>query len=469
MREPIQIIEIDVDGCSRTFGVGGCTAALGADGDRKCWNTWATCRKRSVFAHQKARWTLRFCEPRERLPKTATYFPVVQGVSEHSATVNIAGADPDLSAFGKRATVKVDFLDFPYHDRLTDPYWSERVSGAAQIVEPGYDPFERGSFFGKLKARWPTYATRPMRVINAWLEDDGTITDAVTRSYVITDMSGPDSDGRVSFEAADVLDLAKNDRAVAPIRARHVETDLDKLPPNPANARIKAWRLLFRTAKRRGLVQDDPTAGVNKRAAPTEGHIAWSADEIATFRDHHKPGTVARACFELVLWTGARTCDAVRLGRANIDGDGLLTFRQTKTGGLAYVPWSSPLPPWASGWAAEREGVRAALECLSGGFTFLEAQGRVRSIKGLGNVISAAAREAGLTRRTAHGLRKSRLTMIAEAGGTAHAIMAWGGHKSLSEVQRYTLAAEKKRLVLGNETNTERCITADTDTKSAAK
>ena len=216
MREPIVICEIDVDGCSRTFGVGGCTAALGADGDRKCWNTWATCRKRSVFAHQKARWTLRFCEPRERLPKTATFFPVVQGVSEHSATVNIAGADPDLSAFGKRATVKVDFLDFPYHDRLTDPYWAERVSGAAQIDEPGYDPFGRGSFFGKLKARWPTYATRPMRIINAWLEDDGTITGAVTRSYVITGMSGPDSDGRVSFEAADVLDLAKNDRAVAP-------------------------------------------------------------------------------------------------------------------------------------------------------------------------------------------------------------------------------------------------------------
>lgn len=216
MREPISIVEIDVDGCSRTFGVGGCTAALGVDGVRKCYNTWATCRKLSVFQHQPAKWTLRFCEPRSRLPKAATYFPVLDSVSEQSSSVNIAGADPDLSAFGKRATVSVKLADFPYHDRETDPYQAERVSGAAQIDEPGYDPFERGSFFGKLKARFPNYATRPLRVIDAWLEDDGTITGARTRHYIITEMRGPDDSGAVTFEAADILDLAKNDRAVAP-------------------------------------------------------------------------------------------------------------------------------------------------------------------------------------------------------------------------------------------------------------
>lgn len=91
-----------------------------------------------------------------------------------------------------------------------------------------------------------------------------------------------------------------------------------------------------------------------------------------------------------------------------------------------------------------------AIACLSGGLTFLQtAQGRPRSIKGLGNVVSTAARAAGLVDRSAHGLRKSRLTMIAEAGGSAHAIMAWGGHKTLAEAQRYTEAAEMRRLVTG--------------------
>ncbi|WP_241963236.1 tyrosine-type recombinase/integrase [Paracoccus suum] len=77
--------------------------------------------------------------------------------------------------------------------------------------------------------------------------------------------------------------------------------------------------------------------------------------------------------------------------------------------------------------------------------------GRVRSVKGLSNTISEAARAAGLSNRTAHGLRKARLTAIAEAGGSAHAIMAWGGHKSLSEAQRYTSAAQTRRLVMGTE------------------
>jgi hypothetical protein len=35
---------------------------------------------------------------------------------------------------------------------------------------------------------------------------------------------------------------------------------------------------------------------------------------------------------------------------------------------------------------------------------------------------------------------------IAEAGGTAHELMAISGYKTLSEVQRYTGAADKARL-----------------------
>jgi len=35
---------------------------------------------------------------------------------------------------------------------------------------------------------------------------------------------------------------------------------------------------------------------------------------------------------------------------------------------------------------------------------------------------------------------------LAEAGNTAHELMAISGHKTLTEVQRYTSAADKKRL-----------------------
>ncbi|TJZ86985.1 site-specific integrase [Paracoccus hibiscisoli] len=236
------------------------------------------------------------------------------------------------------------------------------------------------------------------------------------------------------------------------IKVLQQRQDLAKLPPRQANARLKTWRLICKSAKARAVIRADPSTGLSKVHIETSGYTSWSAEDISAFRARWPIGTVQRACFELVFWTGTRTVDAVQVGRQHLGRDGLLVFRQSKTGGTAHVPWTSPLPAYASTWKPERDLMHLALECLSGGMTFLQsAQGASRSVKGLGNVINEGARDAGLTDRTAHGLRKARLTMIAEYGGSAHAIMAWGGHKTLAEAQRYTRSADLKRLVLGTE------------------
>jgi integrase len=44
----------------------------------------------------------------------------------------------------------------------------------------------------------------------------------------------------------------------------------------------------------------------------------------------------------------------------------------------------------------------------------------------------------------AHGLRKTFNTIAAEADCTPHELMALSGHKTLSEVTRYTAAADRK-------------------------
>jgi integrase len=57
--------------------------------------------------------------------------------------------------------------------------------------------------------------------------------------------------------------------------------------------------------------------------------------------------------------------------------------------------------------------------------------------------------DAGLPKSlSAHGLRKADATRLAEHGCTDHEIMAWGGWSSLKEVQRYTKAANRKRLAM---------------------
>ena len=213
-REPITVVEIDLDYCGNTFATLPCTAALSALVPQKCFNTYANCAATAVFA--KTVKTLRFAEARPNLPKgAAVYYPALLTVSSFSATVNIAGADERMSALGRRATVTITLADFPYHDRDTDKYQAERVSGAAQFSAVGYDPAARGSFFAKLKARWPYYNGRPLRVVQGELAG-GAIINAISRAYVITGMFGPDDRGEVRIEAQDILAFAADEKAVAP-------------------------------------------------------------------------------------------------------------------------------------------------------------------------------------------------------------------------------------------------------------
>jgi integrase len=53
---------------------------------------------------------------------------------------------------------------------------------------------------------------------------------------------------------------------------------------------------------------------------------------------------------------------------------------------------------------------------------------------------------AGLPHCSAHGLRKAAARRLAEAGCTAHEIGAITGHASLTELVRYTKAADQRRL-----------------------
>lgn len=215
--QPITILEIDYDFCSRVYGSAPCTAALGGRNVRKCFNAIKTCQDEDNFEQQTL--TLRFFSGVGDAPKGATYFPALGSVSTTSSTVNIAGNNPRLGAFGRRAKVTASLQDFTYHDRLMDRYQAERVSGAAQLDAQGYDPTDVGTFFTRLKSRWPYYSGKPMRVIEGYLLN-GAITQATTRHYVIKELVGPDDSGRVRIEGEDILALA--DKAQTPLPSKGV-------------------------------------------------------------------------------------------------------------------------------------------------------------------------------------------------------------------------------------------------------
>ena len=83
--------------------------------------------------------------------------------------------------------------------------------------------------------------------------------------------------------------------------------------------------------------------------------------------------------------------------------------------------------------------------------TYLTTErGKAFSAAGFGNRFREMCDEAGIPAGyAAHGLRKAAATRHADNGATAHELMAWFGWNALKEAERYTRAADRKRLAAG--------------------
>ncbi|SMO79424.1 tyrosine-type recombinase/integrase [Paracoccus laeviglucosivorans] len=236
---------------------------------------------------------------------------------------------------------------------------------------------------------------------------------------------------------------------LADLRIHHIEADLAKLSGHPANNRLKTWRSFCRWAKARRLITNDPSIDIGKSStAKSDGFVPWSIDDIEAFREYWHPESAQRLALELIYWTAARASDAVRIGPGMVTKDGWLTFRQKKTGGEVSVPFNRTLPAFAVGMKADLDMFKLAISHAPRHMTWLVTEhGKARSDKAFSSWFAGAARAAGIEGKSAHGLRKARAMALAEAGATAHQIAAWTGHESLSEVQRYSKAADRKRIL----------------------
>lgn len=204
--------------------------------------------------------------------------------------------------------------------------------------------------------------------------------------------------------------------------------------PTAANHRRRMLSLLAQHAMGLGLMDSDPTKAVDKAAYRSDGYATWSEGEIAAYRAKHPSGTVARLALELLLNTGQRRSDVVRMGPQHVRG-GAIHLRQVKTGQAVAVPI---LPDLAA------ELARIPHRHL----TWLAvADGTARSPRGFYNTFRAWCDEAGIPDgRSPHGLRKACGVRLAEAGCSAHEIMAVLGHRTLAEAQRYTEEANRRRM-----------------------
>ncbi|MGR4930601.1 tyrosine-type recombinase/integrase [Bradyrhizobium sp. CAR08] len=183
------------------------------------------------------------------------------------------------------------------------------------------------------------------------------------------------------------------------------------------------------------MIRKNPAEGIAQVKLPkSKGHHTWTDDEIATYRAFWPYGTQQRLVMEFALETVSRRGEVVRLGPQHIS-HGRIRIERTHGSEDVDIPVSGDL--------------QAACDAMpKKHLTYIvTAYGKPRSKFGLGTDFAEWARAAGLPDRCRmHGLKKSGMRRRAEVGNTAHELMAFSGHKTLTEVQRYTEAANKKRL-----------------------
>ena len=228
-----------------------------------------------------------------------------------------------------------------------------------------------------------------------------------------------------------------------------MEEGKDRRRDTPAQARnfLDTMRGLFRWAKNAKHVDTDPTFGVaNPKRKRGRGFPEWTEEDVAAYYARWPVGTKERVWIDVLLYTGPRRGDAVKLGRQHMQlafdpvsksEVRLITFRTQKGGEQIEV--SIPLLPVL--WDTLKAGP-------TGDLAFIVGENRKPLTKeSFGNMFSTAARAAGV-RKSAHGVRKIAATTAANNGATVHQLMAIFGWLTSQMAELYTKGANRKRLAM---------------------
>jgi integrase len=291
----------------------------------------------------------------------------------------------------------------------TQAFWEEYR--AALTAEPS-QPKQKAS--GSLAWLWDRY-----RASNAWRK-----LSSATRK---------------SREAVMVPVLAESkDRPAAKVRKVDLEATRDKMAPHQGRNFMDCMRGMYRWAvvALPHQFKDDPTAAIkNPKFERTEGFPVWTEAEVEQYQAQWPLGTKERVWLDVLLYTGLRRGDAVRLGRQHVR-DGFWTIKTEKSGMQVEVcnPLLSVLQKTLNA------GPTGDLSFICG------SQGRPLTKETFGNVFRVACASAGLRGKSAHGLRKVAATRCAENGATTQQLMALFGWLSQKQAELYTRSADRKRM-----------------------
>ena len=230
------------------------------------------------------------------------------------------------------------------------------------------------------------------------------------------------------------------DKPFARAEPAHLRSIRDKMSAKPeaANDWLKALRQVFAWAVAAGHLERNPAALVPYlRSNNPDGFHTWTRAEVERFEARWPIGTKPRLALALLLYTGVRRSDLVKLGRQMIR-DGWLEWTEAK--GAARKPKHRAIPILPA--------LQAVIDATpSSNMTFIVTDaGHPYTLDGFGHWFRRAAIAAGLELCTAHGLRKAGATIAAENGATEQQLMAIYGWTTGAQAALYTRRANKRRM-----------------------
>jgi integrase len=265
---------------------------------------------------------------------------------------------------------------------------------------------------------------------------EGTFGRLITEYYGSTPFKNLKPSSRKAYRyALEPLAKAHGHRLVRDMRADKVAKIIGNIgatKPGMANFTKSVLQKLMKYAVKAKWRADNPVVGIERFKVGT--HHTWTEGELHTFERMWPLGTRERLAYALLLYTIQRVGDVAKMRRADIV-DGELHVIQDKTGAELYLPVRPELAHAMTAYPAK-------------GLALIGTEdGRPLTRAALSHLMRRAIEEAGLPAKcVSHGLRKAGMRRMDEDGFTEKQIAAWSGHKTLREIERYTKAADQRRL-----------------------
>ena len=177
------------------------TGSWSGTGNQKCIHTYTTCQDQPNYDKGKKQITFKNNQSGDVDEYT---IPILNGFSVTLPELNIFSRDTKNQALGKFGKCSVTFSDTIFSDNHLDPYVSERR----------YNPLEQGTFWTKFLARNPYYEGWKIRLYDGLVGQ--TLAEMNVREYELEKITNPDSNGKVTIKATDLMRRLDNSKAIYP-------------------------------------------------------------------------------------------------------------------------------------------------------------------------------------------------------------------------------------------------------------